>query len=366
MDFIHFNQQQKECNMNKLKLMVPCMAIIAASLLSLSGCGDNVDKQAQQKAQANKEAVVEPIVIKFGYENNPGEPFDLGANKWKELVEQKSNGTIKVELYPSSQLGSKADIIDSMILGDKTVTLADGSFYAERGITDFGIVFAPFLFDTWEEAFKLNDSPWFHEQEKLLNKKGIKILAANWKYGDRHTLTTKPIKSIEDFKGVKIRVATNEILSEGTRVLGATPTPMPLGEVYTSLQQGTIDGVENPIPVLYNGKFQEVAKYLLLDAHIRNITNIIIGYKFFSSLTPEQQKLLTDSCVEAGKYQNAIVDKLEKELLEKMKKEGVTVTDPSEEFKQQMREKAKAFYELPQFKDKWSPNLYETVKANCK
>lgn len=321
---------------------------------------------AMALAAVSTQALAKPIVVKMGYENNPGEPFDDGCRKWAELVEQKSGGSMKVELYPSSQLGNKNDIIDSMILGQNTATLADGAFYADRGLKDFGIVFGPHLFDTWEQAYKLAQSPWFAKQEQELEKKGLKILAANWKYGERHTLTTKPIKKMSDFKGLKIRVATNPIYAEGMRVLGCTPTPMPLGDVYTGLQQGTIDGVENPIPVLYNGKFYEVAKYLLLDCHIRNVTNIVVGSKFFNSLTAEQQKILQDSCIEAGEYQNGLVDKASVEMLQKLKDAGVTVTEPDPEFMQQMIDASKKFYELPQFKKAWSPNLYETIKETIK
>lgn len=306
------------------------------------------------------------IVLKLGYENNPGEPFDLGCQKWAELLEKKSNGTMKIELYPSSQLGNKTEIIDSMILGENTATLADGAFFADRGVKDFGIVFGPFLYETWDEAFKLNKSPWFKEQEEKLVKKGLKIVGANWKYGDRHTLTTKPIEKLSDFKGLKIRVATSPIYAEGMRVLGCTPTPMPLGEVYTALQQGTIDGVENPIPVLYNGKFFEVAKYLLLDGHIRNVTNLVVGAKFFNKLTPEQQKLLCETCEEAGEFQNSVVDKVSEELLEKMKAAGVKVVDPNADFKKDLVNASKKFYELEQFTKNWSPDLYKTVKENCK
>ena len=345
------------------------LAAIAVSSF-IVGCGGEEAKEAAPTASASQNSAApapaaEPIILKFGYENNPGEPFDEGAKKWQELLNERSKGTMQIELYPSSQLGSKTDIIDSMILGEDVATLADGAFYSDRGVADFGIIFGPFLFDSWEEAFKLNNSQWFKDEEKLLNEKGIKIAAANWKYGDRHTLTTKPVRSIEDLHGLKIRVATSEIFSEGMRVLGATPTPMPLGDVYTALQQHTIDGVENPIPVLYNGKFYEVAKYLLLDAHIKNITNIIVGTKFFNKLTPEQQTMLLETCQEAGEYQNSVVDKVEKELLEKMKAEGVEVIEPSEEFKADLKKASLEFYTLPLTKT-WTPNLYETVKANCK
>ncbi len=315
-------------------------------------------------ASAVSEAIAsDEVVLRVGYGNNPGEPFDLGCQKWKELIEERSGGSFKIELYPSSQLGSKDDVMDQMVAGEPVATLTDGAFYYDRGVKDMGIVFGPFLYENWDQAFKLNASQWFKDQADQVAKVAhLKIIGPDWRYGARHTLTTKPVTKLSDLKGMKVRVPTNNIQVKGFEVLGATPTPMALGDVYTSLQQGTIDGVENPIPVLYNGKFHEVAKYLLLDAHVYNVTNIVVGTEFYDSLTKEQQKLLVETCHDAGVYQNEIVEKTEKDLLEKFKQEGVTVTVPSPEFKKELIEASKKFYELPEFQKEWTPGLYETVK----
>lgn len=338
----------------KLKFKITVLATVFAAL-GLSACGGDSSKSAN-----------DTIVLRVGYENHPGEPFDLGCQKWKELLEQRSNGTMKIELYPSSQLGSKDDIMDQMVAGEPVSTLTDGAFYYDRGVKDMGIVFGPFLFSSWEEAFKLNASPWYKEQAKKLEEVAhIKIISTDWRYGARHTLTTKPVNKLEDLHGLKVRVPTNQIQVKGFEVLGATPTPMALGEVYTSIQQGTIDGVENPLAVLYNGKFHEVAKYLLLDGHVYNVTNLVVGVDFYNSLTPEQQKLLSETCDEAGRYQNELQEQIEKEILAKFKEEGVTITTPSAEFRQDLVNASKKFYTLPEFSD-WSDNLYETVKQNMK
>ena len=319
----------------------------------LAGCG------GQQSASKDGK-----VVIQVGYENNPGEPFDKGVNKWKELLEQKSNGTMTIETYPSSQLGNKNDLIDQMIAGQPVVTLADGAFYADRGVKDFGIVFGPFLFDNWDECWKLVKSQWYADKSKELEGKGLKLLGSNWVYGARHTLTTKPVNTVEDLKGLKIRVPNNGIQVKGFEVLGAVPTPMPLGDTYTALQQGTIDGVENPLPVLYNGKFQEVAKYLILDGHVKNFTTLVCGAQFFNSLTPEQQKLLVETCEEAGLYNNEQQAASEKEVLEKFRSEGVTIVEPSDTVLAGFRNASQKFYTLPDFG--WSNGLYDTVKAAMK
>jgi tripartite ATP-independent transporter DctP family solute receptor len=328
---------------NMKKLLVLCLSAVFCI------AGFSVSAQSAPKV----------VEISIGYENHPGEPFDLAVKEWAKLIEQRSGGSIKVKIYPSSQLGSKNEIIDQMLAGMGVITLADGAFYADRGVADLGITFGPYLFSTWEQAWTLVASDWWKTQMGLLEKKGLKIVGANWVYGDRHTLSKKPIRKPSDFAGVKIRVPNNLIQVKGMEVMGATPTPMPLGEVYTALQQGVIEAVENPLPVLYNGKFHEVAKYLTLDAHIKNFTTLVMGAKFFNSLTAQQQKVLLDTCKEAGEFNNQLQAKLSSEMIDKFKKEGVTIITVDIN---QFKAKAQAFYSLPDFTSKWSKGLYQTVE----
>lgn len=302
-----------------------------------------------------------PVVIQLGYENNPGEPIDLAAHEWQRILEEKSNGTMKLELFPSSQLGSKMDLVDQMLAGGSVCTLADGAFYAERGVPDFGIVFGPYLFTSWDDCWRLINSGWYNDQVEKLAKNGLRVISSNWIYGDRHTLTKKPVHTPSDLKGMKIRVANSMVFIKGFEVLGATPTPLALGEVYTALQQGVVDGLENPLTTLDGGKFQEVAKYLILDGHVKNFTTFVVGEIFFKSLTPEQQKMLVDSANEAGLYNNSIQVEKEQQAMKNLVAGGVTVYTPSEAELKQFQEAAKAFYTDPQVTSKWTPGLYETV-----
>lgn len=338
------------------KILLVLMATVLSALM-VAGCG------GQQAASGSGNG--KTVKIQIGYENNPGEPLDQALHKWQELLKEKSNGTMEIDLYPSSQLGNKNDLIDQMLAGQPVITLADGAFYADRGVKDFGIVFGPYLFNNWDECWKLTKSDWYAKESKALENKGLKLVTSNWIYGARHTLTKKPVNTVEDLKGLKIRVPNNTIQVKGFEVLGAVPTPMALGDVYTALQQGTIDGLENPLPVLYNGKFQEVAKYLILDAHVMNFTTWVCGTQFFNSLTKEQQDLLVSTGNEAGIYNNDLQKKSEAEVLDKFKNEGVTIVTPSPEVMKGFQDKAKPFYSLPDFKD-WSPNLYDTVTAAMK
>ena len=294
-----------------------------------------------------------------GYENHPGEPIHESMQKWAELLAQRSNGSMRMELYPSSQLGSKSDLIDQMYAGAPVITLADGAFYADQGVPDFGIMFAPFLFDDWEQVWRLTKSGWYAEQTSRLADKGLQILTSNWKYGDRHTLLTREIDGVDGLRGKKVRVPNNIIQIAGFSALGATPTPLPLGDVYTALQQGTIDGLENPVPVLESGKFHEVAKYLILTAHVRNFTTWVTAARTFERLTPDQKAILQSTGDEAGLFNNELQDERYDKSLQTMTDGGVEVLDLNlAEFK----ERAQSFYEMPEIVGMWTPGLYETVR----
>lgn len=323
-------------------------------MLLLSGCAGN--EQAKDHS----------ILVQIAYENNPGSPLDSACREWERLLEEKSNGQFRVQLFPSSQLGSKNDLIDQMIAGDSVITIADGAFYAERGVPDFGIVFAPYLFDSWEECWKLTKSDWYAEQSGKLEDKGLKILASNWIYGERHTMTKKQVHTPADLKGMKIRVANSNIFIKGFEALGATPTPMALGEVYTSLQQGTIDGLENPLPVLYNGKYQEVAKYLILDGHVKNFTTWCTGKVFYDALTAEEQQLLCETAEEAGLMNNVFQEAAEAEVRGQLESQGVIIYKPSDAELKQFKEAALKFYQYPEINGKWTPGLYDAVNAILK
>ena len=302
------------------------------------------------------------VTLQIGFENSISEPIGQALEKWQQLVDEKGDGSLKLELYPDSQLGSKNELIDGMTLGEPYITLADGAFYADYGVPDFGIVFGPFLFDDWDQCWTLIESDWYKDMCTQLEDKGLKIVTSNWKYRERHTLTTKPVNTVDDLAGMKIRVPGNQIQSIGFDVLGATSTGMDLGDVYQALQTGTIDGAENPLATLYGRKLHEVAKYLILDGHVLNFTTWVMSADLFNSLTPEQQELLVSTGEEAGLYNNDLVDESNDEYLQKMKDEGVTVVEPTEEVLDGFREKAAAFYEKGDTFG-WSDGLYDTVRA---
>lgn len=310
-------------------------------------------------AGGEKEGTKKAVEIQIAHDNHPGDPLTVACEYWAEILKERSDGSMVLKTYPSGQLGSKNDLIDQMYAGDPIMVVVNGPYAADRGVADMGITQAPYLFTSWEQLDKLMASSWGAEQKRQLREKGMQVVADNWRYGARHTLTIAPVRKPADIKGMKIRTQGSTIHVEGFRVLGANPTPMTLSEVYTSLQQGVIEGLENPISVLYSGKFHEVAKNLMLDGHILDLSFIVIGTGVFDKLTSEQQQLLIETGLDAGRKQNELAAAADKRLLDQMVKEGVTINDIDVK---EFQDAAASFYNNPAITRAWSPNLLQTVQ----
>jgi tripartite ATP-independent transporter DctP family solute receptor len=301
-------------------------------------------------------AAMAETTVRVAYENNPGEPADLVMHRWAELVDKASEGEVKLELYPSSQLGAKQDVIEQGMLGVNVITIADVGFLTDYD-PDLGILFGPYLTEDAASLFKIYESDWFKEKEAKLQEQGIHIVISNYLYGTRQLLTTKKIEKPEDLAGLKIRTPNNIMQIKTLEAMGATPTPMPLGDVYPALTQGVIDGVENPLAVLYGQKLHEQAKELSMISYIQNASLWLGGQAYFDTLDPEVIQMLHETGYEAGLYSQQLASEQDEKIIKDMEAAGVTVTYPDVA---PFREKAMAVYD--QFPE-WSEGLYEEIQA---
>jgi tripartite ATP-independent transporter DctP family solute receptor len=320
-----------------LKCLVAASALLASSAMALSA----------------------DVTIKVAYENNPGEPVDQVMHRWKEDLEKRSNGEIALELYPSSQLGSKKDVTEQAMMGLNVITITDVGFLADYD-PDLGVLFGPFLTDDPAKLFKIYDGDWFKQKSEALKEKGIHVVLPNYLYGVRQLITKKPVRSPEDLKGLKIRVPNNAMQIKIFEAMGATPTPMPLGETFPALAQGVIDGVENPISVLYGQKFHEEAKYLTKIGYLTNAAMFVGGEAFFSTLSEDQLKLIHETAYEAGLYSQKLTTDLDNQMIAKMKEAGVEVIEVDRGPFKALTERV--YTEFPE----WSPGLYDQIKAELK
>ncbi len=328
--------------------------ISAVLLLALTACGSEKEKVGKKSNEST-----DVVTINVAYGNQPGEPLDLQAKKWKELAEEKSNGKLELKLYPSSQLGSEKDVVEQAIMGNNVIIFTGYDFLMDY-VPDVGIFTAPYLTENFDDLLYLTTTDWYKGLNDQLKSKDIFIVNTNTIYGTRHLMTTKPVETPEDLKGMKIRVPNNQMYIKSFEALGATPTPMPLADLYTALQQGLVDGAENPLPVLNGSKTQEVAKHLTLTGHTKILSPWIAGTKFMETVPEDLVQILVDSGNEAGTYGREVAEKEAESVLAQFESEGIEIHEVDVE---KFREAAKSVYTA--FPN-WTPNLYENVQELLK
>jgi len=282
-------------------------------------------------------------------ENNTWHKASL---KFKEIVEEKSNGQIKVTIYPNNQLGSEVDVIQSILTNggcDITFTGETMQTYAE----ELGIIGMPYGITSETHMKKVLEGEVGKELEKLMLDSGMRVLGY-FERGPRNITSKKPINTPDDLKGFIIRVPQSPMTVAAFEAMGAKPTPMAFGEVFTSLQQGVIDGQENPLAMIKTGAFFEVQKYVNVTEHLRAWVYITIGEEKFQSLTPELQEVVKEAAKEMQKYEHELFIAEENALVEELKGKGMEfITVDQKPFKEKaiegvqkvLTEKQKALYE---------------------
>lgn len=320
--------------------------IIGFALLVMAGCNGN-----STEGKANDEV----YRINIAHGNQPSEPIGFIAEKWKELAEKESGGKLQLEVYPSSQLGSEKDVVEQALMGNNVVIFTGYDFLMDY-VPDAGILTAPYLSDDFDSLLKLTETEWFSGLENRLNDKGIDIVNTTTIYGARHLMTVKPVKSPADLNGMKIRVPNNQMYIKTFEAMGASPTPLPLSDTYPGLQQGLIDGAENPLPTLAGSKTNEVAKNLTLTEHTKIMSPWIAGVDFIETLPEEIVELLKKTGIEAAAYGREMLEEENEKVLEEFKAQGVEVHEIDVE---EFRKNTESVY--TSFPD-WTDGLYETVK----
>lgn len=240
----------------------------------------------------------DPIVIRYAH-GDPPDPIKSSAHAdavvFKRLVESRSAGKIKVEIYPACELGSEREMLEGVQLGSIQVTNVSegtvGIFFPEILCTAI-----PFAFSTYTEAWRTLDSPFVKTlMEEMRKKTGIRALHIN-QNGFRHfSNNIRPIRTPADLKGLKLRTMEHRGHMKMVESLGANPVPIAWGELYTALQQGVVDGQENPPSLVLVMKFNEVQKYYTLDGHIYSIDFTFINDAFYKDLPDELKQIVYDA-----------------------------------------------------------------------
>jgi tripartite ATP-independent transporter DctP family solute receptor len=283
----------------------------------------------------------EPIIIKYAHADPPDPvngPAHGDALAFKYLVEAWSNGRIKVEVYPGAQLGSERELLEGVHQG--TIEMCNVSEGSVAGFfPDVLVLGIPYLFDSAPLAWKVLDGPFGRDlMEEMRKATGIRCLTITENGFRNFTNNVRPIHKPEDLKGLKMRTMENPAHMEMVKALGAEATPIPWGELYTSLQQKVVDGQENPVSLIISGKLYEVQKYLTLDGHLYSIDFTFINDAFFSKLPGDLQEIVKTAAKISGVVHRGMQQYSSAVGIEELKKQGMEIYVPTPEELQAFRE----------------------------
>ncbi|WP_055737252.1 MULTISPECIES: TRAP transporter substrate-binding protein [Bacillaceae] len=317
---------------------------VSAMMVALAGCS------------FGEGAEDEPKLLRLGHIQSESNAWHQASVEFAHLVHEKTDGSVKVEVYPSSTLGADRDLVEGMQIGSVDFALVAGvmsNFYDPYAVLEL-----PYLFENLDH---LEDFLYGEDgkrlQEDTLEATGVRGLEF-WLRGARQLTTNRLVESPADLRGVKIRVPNIEASVDGWQAMGASPTPMNFGEVYSSLQTGVIDAQENPIEFTASARIHEVQDYLVMTDHVFGYVQLLMSDLTFEELTELEQQAVLEAAEEARIFQNEIVATQEENALQMMLDEGVEQIEVDQE---PFREAVQDVNE--RLADKYGRELYDTIQG---
>lgn len=249
-------------------------------------------------------------------------PYVDGARRWKELLESRSGGTIEMQVFHSASLGSERTINEGVLAGSINAGIGAGAWAGF--VPSYNVVSLPFLIRDLKHMYAVADGEPGRQIARDAEAKGFKVLAY-FSAGDQHFQTrNKPVRTMADFKGLKIRVIENKALIDAFRAMGAVPAPIPYPQIYTALQQGTVDGTANDLLSVTTLKLYEVAKFLTLSSYVVEPRPVIMSKAFFDGQPADVQRLLVDTAREAAVFERKVFEERLVSGEAEAKKNGMT------------------------------------------
>ena len=299
-------------------------------------------------------AMAKNIVIKVGHGHTATHSYQLGLERSAQAIEEATNGRITLKFFPSAQLGNERQMQESLTTGtlEMTITGLANLYDPAFALFDF-----PFLYDNRTQIKNVMYSDLMMSMGQGLIKKGLRIVGL-MEVGFRNVTSNKPINSPVDLKGFKIRTPESPAQIECFKAMGSMPTPMSFSELYGALQQGVVDGQENPLENIYNGKLYEVQKYVNITRHIYNFAYVFISEKFWQKLSPEDQNLIATEIKNGCLWQIDYLEEKEADYADKLKAKGMTFVEVD---RNQFREAAMGAYQSD-FVKKLEPRSSEIIK----
>ena len=263
----------------------------------------------------------QPIVIKFSHVVAIDTPKGKGAERFKQLAEERTKGRVKVEVYPNSSLFKDGEEMEALQLGSVQMLAPSLAKFGPLGVREFEVFDLPFMFDDYAQLHKVTEGPVGQMLFKKLDSKGI-VGLAYWDNGFKVMSANKPIRVPADYKGLKMRIQSSKVLGDQMRAVGAIPQVMAFSEVYQAMQTGVVDGSENTPSNMFTQKHHEVQKYTTVTNHGYIGYAVIANKKFWDALPADIRTTLEGAMNDATKYANEIAQKENDDALEGIRKSG--------------------------------------------
>lgn len=304
-----------------------------------------------------------PIVLKVGGIQTTEDPSTKALYKMAEIVEEKSDGRLKMDIYPASQLGSANTQVEAVSMGAQDMFVDAGwvgTYIPSKTIDAMWFIFE----DADHYARYINSDVNKAMEEEFRQLLNIRVIASNWYRAPRSFASKNPITSISDFEGLVIRIPELNGYVESVDALGGKSTQVAWGETYLALQQGVVDAAEGPIDNLYSMHFYEAAPNITISNHLRDSMQVMINDAKFSSLDEDLQQILVDAAIEAGDWYTAEIEKVVKESIDAMIEGGANVQNMPPETLEEMRSIMKERISKLDAEGKyWEPGLYAQIEA---
>jgi tripartite ATP-independent transporter DctP family solute receptor len=338
-----------------MKKLLLVLLVISLVLVNFAGCGGQ-----SSTSDVGDSASAEPIVIQFPIVDTMDTSLGQACTLFKEYVEKESNGAMQVSMLPNGQYGGERQAVEAVALGMLQMTVPTSAVLTTYS-DNWMILDMPFLFNSKEASYAAVDGELGERLNAELPANGLICLG----FGDngfRHVSNNvRPINVPDDMKGIKIRVMESPVYISMFKLLGANPVPMSFSEVYTALQQGTVDAEENGPVMVAQTKFNEVQKYYSLTKHVCSITAVIVSKTWFEGLSEENQKIIKDGVkTYLVDEQRKIETQLAEECLQNLKDEGMVVNEVSPENLQKFRDAMQPIY--AEYSDRIDPELYDIIE----
>ena len=282
-------------------------------------------------AQGESSSGDKTYTLRFSHVLTSEDPYHGAYLKWAERVKERTDGHVIIEVYPSSQLGVEEDILEQIRQGANIGFNTDAARLGMY-VPEIAVMNGPYFLDNVDDIIALNDTESMKQWKKQLEEEsGFKILSFYWCQGFREMITNTPVHSPADLKGLRIRTPGSPIWQESIRAIGAEPTAMNYGDMFTGLQTKAIDGLELSWTATKTGTFNEVCKYAVETKHILLINFAVVSPEWFNSLPEEYQKILEEECNNAGlEVSRAYLSELDPSSKQELINRGMTYIPESE------------------------------------